>query len=417
MALSVTVAELPGLIEAGKLVFVPGSSGAPLAFMESLQSNLENSRDLRLMTSYVTRVNTLDMAAFHPSAQITGLFMQPGLTNAQRTGRYRHLPLSYAGFTRYLEDHVDVDLLVIQVSPANAQGRCSLGPAVEFVPTAQRKSRRTLALINRQTPYIEGSPSLEYASFDYVCEVDTPLPTYSADYDAGALSIAQDIATLIPHGSALQLGLGKIPTALCKSLLDHKELRLYSGMLSDGFMDLADAGALDQTFEHTACVLLGSQALYTRCLDWPSLRLAGCETTHNPRTLFDLGSFVAVNSALEVDLFGQCNLEHANGRAVSGAGGAPDFARAAKLSAGGLSIVALNSTLGAGKGSRIVPHLASTAITSLSRVDVDYIVTEYGIASLAGASVHERANAIISVAAPEFRADLLIAWTSTCQRL
>jgi acyl-CoA hydrolase len=182
-------------------------------------------------------------------------------------------------------------------------------------------------------------------------------------------------------------------------------------------MDLADAGALDQTFEHTACALLGSQALYTRCLDWPSLRLAGCETTHDPRTLLDLGPFVAVNSALEVDLFGQCNLEHANGRAVSGAGGAPDFARAAKLSAGGLSIVALNATSGAGKGSRIVPSLASTAITSLSRVDVDYIVTEHGAASLAGASVHERANAIISVSAPEFRADLLTAWTSIYQRL
>ncbi|MCK8683273.1 acetyl-CoA hydrolase/transferase family protein [Pseudomonas umsongensis] len=417
MTLSVAVADLPGLIEPGKWVFVPGSSGAPQAFMEALQSSQENSRDLRLLTTYVPGINALDMTRFHSSAQITGLFMQPGLGEAQRDGRYRHLPLSYAGFNRHLADAVDIDLLVIQVSPANSHGQCSLGPAVEFVSTALRKSRRTLALINRQTPYLENSLSLSYTSFDYVCEVDTPLPTYAPDCNPDALAIARHIAPLIPNGSALQLGLGKVPTALSKSLCNHQGLRLYSGMLSDGFLELAKAGALDEKFAHTACVLVGSQSLYEKSLDWPNLTVRGCETTHDPRTLLALTPFVSVNSALEVDLFGQCNLEHANGRCISGAGGAPDFARAAKLSAQGVSIVALNASLGTGRGSRIVPRLSSNAVTTLTRVDVDYLVTEHGVASLAGASVHERAHAIISIAAPEFRTELSQAWASIAEHL
>lgn len=188
-------------------------------------------------------------------------------------------------------------------------------------------------------------------------------------------------------------------------------------MLSDGLLHLAEAGALDEVFAHTACVLLGSDALYRRAAEIPRLRILGCEITHAPQTLIGLERFVAVNSALEVDLFGQCNLEHAAGRAVSGAGGAPDFARAARLAPGGRSIVALNASLGNGKGSRIVPSLADGAIASLGRVDIDYLVTEHGIARLFGASVHERAAAIIAIADPACRDALSAAWYQIAGRL
>ncbi len=408
-------AALPQLVRPGEVVYVPGSSGAPMVFMDELLREPELTRDARLLTTYVPGINQLDVHGLHPSGRVTGLFMQPSLAEAQRDGRFRALPLSYSGFVRHLLDHVDIDLAVVQVSAPDAHGQCSLGPAVEFMPAALSKSRRRLGLINRQTPRIWGSVSVPLESFDYLCEVDSPLPVYDAPADAGTQAIAGHIATLVEDGSALQSGLGKVPTALMRLLRDRKRLRLHSGMLSDGLLDLADAGALDMSFTHTTCVLVGSSSFYSRVRDFAPLRVLGCEVTHDPRTLLALDRFVAVNSALEVDLFGQCNLEHTHGAAISGPGGAPDFARAGRLSRGGCSIVALHARHK--KGSRIVPCLSDRAVTTLSRVDVDYVVTEFGVARLHDASVHERAEAIIGVAAPEYRSELQQAWRAIAARL
>lgn len=417
MAQTVDMANVPGLLRPGQPVFVAGSSGASPSFMQALLSDPERNRELQLLTSYVPGVNPLNIDALHPSAHVSGLFMQPAWSRAQRDGQYRHLPLSYGSFTRHLADNVDIDLLVVQVAPADSQGRFSLGPAVEFVPTALGKSQRVLALINPNTPHIPGAISLTASDFTYQCAVDDPLPCYIPEQDPRALVIAQHVASLIPNGAALQMGLGRIPTALAHALTGHSRLRLFSGMLSDGLLLLSDAGALDERFAPTACVLLGSPMLYQRAADVFNVRVLGCDITHDPCALLHLDRFFAVNSALEVDLFGQCNLEHASGRAISGAGGAPDYARAAKHSRGGVSIIALNAQRAPGKGSRIVPALAANAVSSLGRNDVDCVITEYGIADLRGASVHERAERLIAVAAPEFQQSLSEAWGQIAARL
>ncbi|MES2360680.1 MAG: acetyl-CoA hydrolase/transferase C-terminal domain-containing protein [Pseudomonadota bacterium] len=413
----VSTEALSSLVRPGELVYVPGASGAPQAFMSSLLANTGHQKNLRLLTSYVPGINTIDMSTMDASACVTGLFMHAGLQAAQRSGRYRCLPLSYAGFVRHVLDRVDPDLAVVQLAPPDAEGNCSLGPAVEFMPTILKKTSRVLGLINHQTPRIRGAASIPYARLDHVCEVDTPLPIYDTQSSPVTEAIARHIAPLVPDGSSLQIGLGKVPMALSRLLCDRRMLRLHSGMLSDGLLDLANAGALDPDFLHTTCAIVGSTALYRQMADFTQVRVLGCEFTHDPRVLLELDNFVSVNSALEVDLFGQCNLEHADGHAISGAGGAPDFARAARLSSGGRSIVALNATHHGGKGTRIVPCLGERAITSISRIDVDHVVTEYGVASLCGASVHERAHAIIAVAAPEFREDLARAWSAIAARL
>ena len=412
-----TADALSSLVRPFGLVYVPGASGAPLPFVSSLLGHPEHQHDLRLLTSYVPGINTLDMQGMNASAIVTGLFMQAGLQGPQRAGQYRCLPLSYAGFVRHVLDSVETDLAVVQLAPPDAKGNCSLGPAVEFMPSILKRSIRVLGLINHQTPRIPGAFSIPYASLDYACEVDSPLPTYNTDSNAVTEAIARHIAPLVPDGSALQIGLGKVPMALSRLLCDRRMLRLHSGMLSDGLLDLARAGALDPDFAHTTCALVGSADLYRKIAGFDQLRVLGCEVTHHPRVLMGLDNFVSVNSGLEVDLFGQCNLEHAKGQAISGSGGAPDFARAARLSNGGRSIVALNATHHAGKGSRIVPCLDANAITTISRIDVDHVVTEYGVANLTGASVHERARAIISVAAPAFREELSRGWLTIAARL
>lgn len=406
---------MPSLIKPGEWVFVPGSSGAPLSFMEELLRDPELTRDARLLTSYVPGINALDLERMHSSGQVTGLFMQPEFAVAQREGRFRALPMSYAGFVRHINEQIDVDLAVIQLSPPDENGMCSLGPSVEFAPAVLRKARRRLGLINMQTPVVRGSYTVRFDSLDYVCEVDTPLPVYDVPADSGTQAIARHIAPLIEDGAVLQAGLGKVPTALMSMLRDRRGLKLHSGMLSDGLLELAAAGALDMNHLHTTCVLVGSQSFYEKIRDFHPLRVVGCDISHDPVLLAKLDRFVTVNSALEVDLFGQCNLETTRGAAVSGCGGAPDFARAGRMSIGGCSIIALHATHK--RGSRIVPMLGPQTVATLSRVDVDFVVTEYGVARMKGASVHERAEALIQIAAPEYRSELQDAWRLIASRL
>ena len=407
--------EIGGLINSDCTVYIPGASGAPTAFVSEMLRDNTLTRDARILTTYIPGINPIDLSLLHPSAQVTGLFMQPGFSAAQREGRFRALPMSYSGFVRHLRENVEIDLTVVQVAAPDPRGQCSLGPAVEFMPIALPKSRRRLGLINSATPAFAGSGGVPYDSFDYLCEVDTPLPEYLPSVDPDTELLASRVATLIEDGCVLQLGLGKVPTALTASLTTRRKLRMHSGMLSDGFLDLVASGALDMDFPHTTCVLVGSRQFYARAAEFMPLHIQGCEITHDVASLARKERLVAVNSALEVDLFGQCNLEHANGSAMSGIGGAADFARAARISSGGRSIIALNARHR--NGSRIVPTLGSPSVTSLSRVDVDYVVTEFGIAHLAPASVHERAQSLIEVAAPEFRSDLRDRWRELAARL
>jgi acyl-CoA hydrolase len=186
-------------------------------------------------------------------------------------------------------------------------------------------------------------------------------------------------------------------------------------MLSDGARALADAGSLDRNFTHTCCLQLGSIGYYDWLADRADFAVRGCDITHAAAELARLTRLVAVNSALSVDLFGQANLEMLGGRMVSGCGGAPDFARGAALSAGGVSIVALPSTAGRDAASRIVPQLHG--LVTLPRTDIDVIVTEHGAADLRGCTVIERGERLISIAAPQHRATLSDAWRDITSKL
>lgn len=418
MPVTVTTNDLQTLLRPGMRVYVPGSSGTPQGLWQWLEEQPGRSAGLHITTSAVPGINPLALDRLAPDAVVNGMFMQPGFALAQRQGRYRFHPASYAGFVRQLQQGPDFDLSIIQVSPPDAEGHCSLGPLVEFTPLAMQRSRRILAIVNPQVPAIAGAAGIGLASIGHVLHDHSALATYATQVDdASAQAIAGHLANLIGDHATVQLGLGNVPSALYQALSAHRQLRLHSGMFSDGLLDLARSGALDPNAAPTTCALVGSQAFYQQAAQVPGLRVLGCEYTHDLRVLLAQPRFHAVNSALEVDLFGQCNLEHAGGRAVSGAGGAPDFARAARLCVDGRSIIALNATYGSKAISRIVPALPSGAISSLPRCDIDCVVTEYGVAHLHGASVHERARALIDIAAPQHRDALATAWDSLAAQL
>ena len=417
MPTRLAIEALADAIQPGESLYLPGSAGEPTALLMALAARPERTLRTRILSSAVPGINKLPVDALDPSVEITGLFMQPDLRKAQRDGRFRQLPLSFGGFVKHVRERLVVDTCVVQVSPPDAAGRCSLGAAVEFTAMVQGRSRRTLALLNHNMPAIRGAMTVPFSALDLVCEVDTPLPTYDVGApSASATVIAGHIATLVEDDSALQVGLGKVPEALYGLLHDRRRLRLQSGMLSDGALKLQHAGALDPDVRHVSCVWVGTSDLYRALRDADGFDVLGCDLTHNVLRLAQAERFVAVNSALSVDLFGQATLECAGGRAVSGVGGAPDFAQAARLSRGGISVVALPAAFGAQPKSRIVPRLQDD-IVSLPRYMVDVIITEHGVADLRGCTVFERAEALMAIAAPDFRAGLEQAWNAIKQQL
>jgi 4-hydroxybutyrate CoA-transferase len=398
----------------GERVFVPGASGAPTVWMESLLAEPSYSEGLSITTTYVPGINRLALDHLHGSAAVSGLFMQPDLAKAQARKAYRHLPLSYAGFLRDIARQPPFDVAVIQVAPPDSAGQCSLGPSVEFNRVVLARARRIVAVVNSATPRVRGAPCVGLDAFSEVVECDDALPTYITSGVGGvATAIASHVAPFIDDGATLQIGLGKVPGAVLEALRDRRGLRFHSGMLSDGFIGLHESGALARDHAHITCSLVGSKEFYDWAADCPNLQLRGCEETHAPARLAALDQLVAINSALEVDLFGQCNLEFVGGRAVSGPGGAPDFAAAAKRSIDGVSIVALPSS-GAGV-SRIRARLEPGATASLPRTDVDVVVTEHGAADLRGRSVHERADALMAIATPAARGELEAAWRAMAE--
>lgn len=412
------LSRLAASFRPGERVFLPGGCAEPTELLEAFASDPGLTRGLEITTSFLPGINRIDAAWLDPSARLTGLFMQPDLAEAQRAGRFRHLPVSYYGFVRLLQERLRFDTLVVKVAPPDRQGNCSLGVAAEFTPEIAARAGRIVALITPSMPSIPTAPSLPYDRFDLVAETDGPLRTYDTGApDATSLAIARHIAPLVEDGTALQIGLGKVPVAMLGLLGGRKGLRLQTGLLSDSVMDLVADGLLDPDYPHTTCTMVGTPALYRWIEGRSEIRFQGCEQTHNPLVLGATPRLLAINSALEVDLFGQCNLELAGGRAVSGAGGAPDFAAAAARGAGSISLVALPATFGRAQTSRIIPRLGERTMATLPRSDVQVVVTEHGAADLRGLSVHERAAALIAIAAPAARESLECEWAAIAAAL
>lgn len=400
-------------IPPGSRVFVPGSSGEPVALAKQIFA----SAGTTIISSCVPGINELTPQMIGPGTVVTGPFMHPKLTAAQREGGFRHLPVSYAGMLKFLREGPVFDICVVQVSLPDEAGYCSLGPAAEFLPVVLGHCRAVYAAINPLVPRPLVAPRIRLADCAAVFETDAKL----VGYDPGAADdvtrrIARHVVALVGDGALLQIGLGKVPHAVMALLRGRRRLRFHTGLATDGFVDLAAAGALDGDWAHVTTIALGQTRLYDWLADGGNLHIRGAEYTHGPGVLAALDGLIAVNSALEVDLFGQCNLEIAGGRAVSGAGGATDFSRAARMSPGGISIVALPASFGAGR-SRIVARLGTDSVASLARTEVDVIVTEEGAADLRGKSVFERAEAICGIASPAARGDLQAQWREISQRL
>lgn len=306
-----------------------------------------------------------------------------------------------------------VDVAIIQISSPDAHGYCSYGISCDYTKLAAEHAKMIIAQINKHMPRTLGNSFVHLSELDYIVEYDQPiLQLTPPKIGETEKKIGEYCASLIRDGDTLQLGIGAIPDAVLTFLKDKKHLGIHSEMISDGVVDLILAGVIDnqkKTINRGKCIvgfLMGSQKLYDYVDNNPSVELHPIDYVNHPFIIAQNENMVSINSALQVDLMGQINAESIGAKQFSGTGGQVDFIRGASMSKGGRSIIAMPSTAAKGSISKIVMNLDRGSTVTTSRNDVDYVVTEYGIAELKGKTLRERAKALIAIAHPDFREEL-----------
>lgn len=337
--------------------------------------------------------------------------------NNIRKAKNNHLTASYIPI--FLSDiphlfynkKVELDVALVQLTPPDIHGMCSLGPSVDITIAALNTTKKIIAQINPSLPRTFGE-QIHYSRITKAIYHEASL--YECPEEVNSLAeqtIGKNIAELIEDGSTLQLGIGAIPNAVLSLLGNHKDLGIHTEMFSDGLISLYESGAITGKYKKkhprkiVSSFVIGTKKIYNFIDDNSEVLLLDCSYTNNPHIIAQNPKVVAINSAIEIDLTGQVCSDSIGTRIYSGVGGQMDFIRGAALSVGGKPIIAMTSKTSRGE-SKIVSFLKEGAGVVTTRAHVHYVVTEFGVAYLHGLTLEERAKALISIAAPEFREDL-----------
>jgi acyl-CoA hydrolase len=303
-----------------------------------------------------------------------------------------------------------LDAVLVNATPPDAHGFCSLGVSVEAMHAAIRAARTVIVQFNRAMPRTLGESFIHVSEIDLAIEVD--MPPY--EYVGGPIGdverrIGEHVAELVPNQATIQLGIGAIPTATALALHGHRDLGVHTEMFTDALVDLVEAGVVTGAYKErnrgkiVAAFMMGSPRLYEFVNDNPMVEMRSVDFTNDTHVIRSFRTMTAINSAIEVDLTGQVVADSIGTRIYSGVGGQMDFVRGAALAPEGRAIIALPSTAAHGSVSRIAPTLTSGAGVVTTRAHVRTVVTEWGVAELFGRSLGERAAALIAIAHPDHR--------------
>ena len=389
-------------LRVGDRIFVSGSSNEPSGLLAALKT-LDLPANLHFIQFPIAGYNGEDFTAWQPTFEQTTFFMTPALRRAAPS-RLHFQPMQMRHVYDYLANGVDV--VLTQAAPDH-HGELRFGPNVDFLQAAMQSARVVIIEVNAAVVAPAGGLAVDRDLVTTILETErTPHYAPPATIDDVSRRIGQQVASLVRDGDCLQTGIGAIPAAILDALGDRNDLGLHGGLIDDGGMALIKRGVVTgrrksiDANQHITGMALGSAQLYEWLANEPRVVFRGANYTHELSILRTIDNFVSVNSAVEIDLFGQVNAEFAAGRQLSGTGGAVDFMRGARASRGGRSIVALPATAKDGEVSRIVTKVE---LVTAARTDVDIIVTEFGIAHLRDRSTKDRAAALIEIAAPQFR--------------
>ncbi len=401
-------------IELGDQVYVHCAAAAPSVLLDALVARASELERVGIVHLHI------EGPAPHLAPDMEGhfrhraLFIGPNARAAVNEGRADYVPVFLSDVPRLFESRaLPLDAVLVNATPPDRHGFCSLGTSVEAMHAAIRAAKTVIVQFNAAMPRTLGDSFVHVSDIDLAVEVDVP-PYEHAVGRIGEVErkIGEFVADLIPDGATLQLGIGAIPAATALALRDKRDLGIHTEMFTDAVVDLVEAGVVTGARKErnrgkiVTAFFMGTQRLYEFVRDNPMVEMRPVDFTNDTHVIRSFSRMVAINSAIEVDLTGQVVADSIGHRLYSGVGGQMDFVRGAARAAEGRAIIALPSTAAGETISRITSSLRPGAGVVTTRAHVRTVVTEWGVAELFGKSIRERAEALISIAHPDFRDEL-----------
>lgn len=402
--------EALSVVKSGDRVFVQGSAQTPLYLLRELGKRAPELRDVELTFITVQGDIELDKPQYANSFHINCMFVSESVRKAVNEGRADFVPVFLSDIPDLFRKQLQIDVALVQVSPPDKHGYCSLGVSVDVARSAVNTAKHIIAQINPRVPRTHGDSLVHTKRFSAMVYHQEELPQvdYGTKVREDELKIGKLIAGLIEDGSTLQMGIGTIPDAVLKSLFNHKDLGVHTEMCSDGIIDLFDRDIINNSKKRihpnktVTGFAVGTRRLYDYVDDNPAFVFLDIDYVNDPHVIRRNPRVVAINSAIEVDITGQVCADSIGTMQYSGIGGQMDFMRGAALSEGGKPIIALTSRTNKGV-SRIVPFLKQGAGVVTTRGHIHYVVTEFGVAYLFGQNLRQRAKSLIDIAHPDDR--------------
>lgn len=401
------------IIQTGNRVFIQGSAQTPTLLINELAKQADRLRDVEVVSITLYGDVAIAKKELAESFKINSLFVSQAVRQLVNDGYADYIPVFLSEIpTLFKRNILPIDVAIVQVSPPDAHGFCSLGLSVDIARSAVDTARHIIAQVNPNVPRTLGDGMIHCSKFYAMVESNDPL--HEADFSKISdteMKIGQHVASLIEDKSTLQMGIGSIPNAVLKSLSSHRDLGIHTEMCSDGVIDLIEKGVITNKYKNirpniaVTSFALGTRKLYDFVNDNPSFHFLDISFVNDPHLIRRINKMVAINSAIEIDLTGQICSDSIGTYQYSGIGGQMDFMRGAAISEGGKPIIAIPSRTNKGVP-RIAPMLNPGAGVVTTRGHAHYIVTEYGIAYLYGKNMRQRAKALIDIAHPDDRETL-----------
>jgi len=399
------------LIKPGQRVFVHGGAATPTFLLKKLAERAHELWNIEIVSISMQGDAVIAHPQYKDSFRINSLFVSQNVREAVNDGRADYVPIFLSEIPiLFRRGILPLDVALVQVSPPDKHGYCSLGVSVDVAAAAVKSAKHIIAQVNPKMPRTLGEGLVKIDSFDAVvyAEQDLPEVTYGGELNDISMRIGAHCAELVEDGATIQMGIGAVPDAVLASLTNHKGLGVHTEMFSDGIIRLIENGTVTNEFKKkyrgktVTSFLLGSRKLYDFVDDNPSVAVLPIDYVNDTAIIRTNPKVTAINSAIEVDITGQVCADSIGTYHYSGVGGQMDFVRGAALSEGGKPIIALPSTTHKGE-SRIVSFLKPGAGVVTTRAHAHYIVTEYGVAYIYGKNMRQRAKALIDIAHPNHR--------------
>lgn len=401
----------------GRTVFLGTACGEPQALVKALLAKSYAMIDSEVIQTLSLGLTFYAEDQFRDQFRLNAFFIGPNVRGAVNEGRADYTPVNLSDIERLFSSGLKpVDVALIQVSPPDDEGYCNLGVSVDITMSAAMHADVVIAEVNPNMPRLGGDSQLHMREIDHFVENDQPILEFTGEDEISrtAPRIGKHVADLVPDGATIQIGYGSVPDAILAYLDEKKDLGVHTEMFSDGIIDLVEKGVITgrrKGFHEgkiVASFCMGSKRLYDFIDGNEMFEMYPSSYTNDPCNISRNRNMIAINSALEVDLTGQVCTDQIGHRFYSGIGGQADFMRGAARSPGGKAIIAMPSTAQHYTISRIVPTLSAGGGVTTTRGDVQFVVTEFGVADLRGKSIMERALALIGISHPRFRAELLM---------